>query len=61
MSDSPQKKLDEAFRELADFDRVLREAGPVPPCPACVSEYGAADAQCPHCGGSGRCPSADSR
>ena len=30
----------------------------VPPCPACVSEYGHADPACPHCHGTGRCLSA---
>lgn len=31
--------------------------GSVPPCPACVSEYGHAKANCALCGGSGVCPS----
>lgn len=29
----------------------------VAPCPACVSEHGRSDPQCPYCKGSGRCPS----
>jgi hypothetical protein len=36
-----------------ELDAKMKAMGVVPPCPACVSEIGRVDPDCPHCHGTG--------